>query len=152
MKWFAEKGHAVTGIDRSPEAIQAASRYGEVVLADLENGPWPLMRGDQPRQFEAVIVSNYLWRPLFPLIAQSLAPGGVLIYETFAAGNETVGRPSRADFLLQPAELLRAFGRLQVVAFEEGFLEQPPRFVQRIAAMQLNMQDGNDPVSPRYRL
>ncbi len=152
MKWFADSGHRVTGVDRSPEAVQAASHFGEVVLADIENGPWPLMQGDQPRQFDAVVVSNYLWRPLFPLITQSLAPGAVLIYETFASGNETVGRPSRADFLLQPAELLRAFGNLHVVAFEEGFLEQPPRFVQRITAIQLDKQDENDRLPPRYRL
>jgi SAM-dependent methyltransferase len=152
MKWFAEKGHAVTGIDRSPEAINAASRYGEAVLADIENGPWPLTSGGQPRQFDAVIVTNYLWRPLFPLMTQSVAPGGILIYETFAIGNETVGKPSRPDFLLQPAELLRAFGMMRIVAFEDGFLDEPPRFVQRIAAVQADLQDGNEPVPPRYRL
>ena len=152
MRWFAEKGHPVTGIDRSSEAIDAASRYGEAVLADIENGPWPLMRGGQPRQFEAVIVTNYLWRPLFPLIAQSVAPGGILIHETFAVGNETVGKPSRPDFLLQPAELLRAYPTMHVVAFEQGFLEDPPRFVQRVVAVRSDVQDGKDPAPPRYRL
>jgi SAM-dependent methyltransferase len=93
MKWFAEQGHAVLGVDRSPEAIHAAAKFGEVILADIENGPWPLRNGDQARQFDAVIVSNYLWRPLFPVIAQSIAPGGLLLYETFAKGNETVGKP-----------------------------------------------------------
>lgn len=152
IRWFAARGHPVTGIDRSSVAIDAASRYGEAVLADIENGPWPLMNGGQPRQFEAVIVTNYLWRPLFALIAQSVAPGGILIHETFSAGNETVGKPSRPDFLLQPAELLRAYPTMYVVAFEEGFLEDPPRFVQRIVAVQSDLQDGKGQVPPRYRL
>lgn len=152
MKWCAEKGHAVAGIDRSPEAIHAAARFGEVVLADIENGPWPLMNGEQPRQFEAVIVTNYLWRPLFPVIAQSLAPGGLLVYETFSAGNETVGKPSRPDFLLRPAELLQAFENMRIVAFEEGFLEDPPRFVQRIAALQPDSRDVTGTSPMRYTL
>ncbi len=139
MKWFAEKGHAVTGVDRSPTAIESAARFGEAVLADIEIGPWPLMDGTQVRQFAAVIVTNYLWRDLFPVIAQSVARGGVLIYETFAKGNETLGKPSRPDFLLQPAELLSAFEELHIVAFEDGFLDKPPRLVQRIAAVQLGL-------------
>lgn len=152
MRWFAEKGHTVTGIDRSSEAINAASHYGEAVLADIENAPWPLLSGDQPRQFDAVIVTNYLWRPLFPLIARSVAPGGILIHETFATGNETVGKPSRPDFLLQPAELLRAYPKMRVVAFEDGFLEDPPRFVQRIVSVQSDLRDRIDLAPPRYRL
>lgn len=152
MKWLADKGHAVTGVDRSAEAIHAATRFGEAVLADIENDPWPLMTGGQVRQFDAVIVTNYLWRPLFPLIAQSVAPGGILIYETFAKGNETVGRPSSPDFLLQPAELLRAFANMRIVAFEEGFIEDPPRFVQRIAAVRPDLQDRSEPAPRRYTL
>ena len=134
LRWFAERGHAVTGVDRSADAIQAVSSLGEAVLADIENGPWPLMQGDEVRQFDAVIVTNYLWRPLFGPVAQSLAPGGILIYETFALGNETVGKPSRPDFLLQPAELLRVFSHLNIIGFEQGFLPNPPRFVQRLVA------------------
>lgn len=152
MKWFAEKGHPVTGIDRSPEATQAAADFGEAVLADIESHPWPLMNGTQVRPFEAVIVTNYLWRPLFPVIAQSIAPGGLLIYETFANGNETVGKPSRPDFLLRPAELLTVFASLRVVAFEEGFLENPPRFVQRIAAMRPDPRDETAQTPKRYAL
>jgi SAM-dependent methyltransferase len=136
MKWFAQHGHVVTGVDRSAPAIAVAGRFGETVLADIENDPWPLIEDGQMRQFGAVIVTNYLWRPLFLTIAQSLAPGGVLLYETFAQGNETVGRPSNPDFLLRPAELLEAFGALCLIAFEEGFLEHPARYVQRIAAVQ----------------
>jgi SAM-dependent methyltransferase len=134
MKWFAENGHRVTGVDRSAQAIDAANKFGTAVLADIENDPWPLHRDGQVQQFDAVVVSNYLWRPLFPTIAQSLAPGGILIYETFSQGNETVGKPSRPDFLLNPSELLLAFSALRVIAFEEGFLENPARFVQRIVA------------------
>ena len=79
MAWFAGRGHAVTGVDRSPEAIEAVRHLGVAVLADIENAPWPLMQGTQVRTFDAVIVTNYLWRPLLPLIAQSLAPGAVLL-------------------------------------------------------------------------
>ena len=122
----------MTGVDRSPEAIAACTGLGELICADIENGPWPL----PGRQFGAVVVTNYLWRPLLPAVLASLAPGGVLIYETFAQGHETVGRPSRADFLLRPGELLQAFGALRTVAYEDGYLENPARFVQRIAAVR----------------
>ena len=132
MRWFAARGHPVTGVDRDAGALAAVAGVGETVEADIENGPWPLAG----RQFAAVVVTNYLWRPLFPRILESVAPGGVLLYETFARGNETVGKPSRPDFLLAPGELLRACGELRVVAFEDGFLEEPPRFVQRIAAVR----------------
>lgn len=152
MKWFSEKGHTVVGIDRSPEAILAAVRFGEAILADIENAPWPLMKDDKARQFDAVVVTNYLWRPLFPVIAQSVAPGGILIYETFASGNETVGKPSRPDFLLQTAELLQTFASLRIIAFEEGFLENPPRFVQRIVAVQPESRDVTDTSPTRYTL
>ncbi len=152
MQWLKSKGHRVTGVDRAPEALADTSAFGETVLADLENAPWPLMNGTQPRQFDAVVVTNYLWRPLFPLIRQSLAPGGLLIYETFAQGNETVGKPSRPDFLLQPGELLRVCDGLHTVAFEEGFLAQPERFVQRIVAIQLAAPCGTDQAPQRYTL
>lgn len=144
MRWFRERGHPVTGVDRDPEAIQAVAGLGEAVHADIENGPWPFAG----RQFAGVVVTNYLWRPLLPAIVQSVAPGGVLIYETFAVGNETVGKPSRPDFLLQPGELLQACRALRVVAYEDGFQDGPPRFVQRIAAVHAT--DGNGPAV--YRL
>ena len=152
MAWLAQKGHAVTGIDRSSEATQAAAHFGKTILADIENEPWPLMNGSHARQFDAVIVTNYLWRPLFPVITQSVAPGGILIYETFTQGNETVGKPSRPDFLLQPAELLRTYADLRIIAFEEGFLENPPRFVQRIAAERPDSRDTNAQTPTRYAL
>ena len=131
MRWFVARGHEVTGVDRSPEAIAAVAGLGEAVLADIENGPWPF----EGRRFDAVVVTNYLWRPLMPVLLASLTPGGVFIYETFAAGNETVGKPSRPDFLLKPGELLDVCAPLHVVAYEDGYLEFPSRFVQRIASV-----------------
>jgi SAM-dependent methyltransferase len=132
MRHFAALDHTVTGVDRNPDAIAAVSALGEAICADIENGPWPLAG----RTFGGVVVTNYLWRPLWPHMLDSLAPNGVLIYETFSAGNETVGKPSRPDFLLHPAELLAVCQDLRVVAFEEGFLTQPERFVQRIVAVR----------------
>jgi SAM-dependent methyltransferase len=132
LRWFAQQGHPVAGVDRSPEAIGAVAGLGETVLADIEDGPWPFAG----RRFAGVVVTNYLWRALLPTIVDSVAPGGALLYETFAQGNETVGRPSRPDFLLQPGELLRACDGLRIVAYEDGFLEPPQRFVQRIAAVR----------------
>lgn len=136
MAWFAKLGCNVTGIDRSAEAVSAASQYGKALQADIENGPWPLVTTGQPQQFDVVLVTHYLWRALFPTMLQSLAPGGLLLYETFASGNETVGKPSRPDFLLQPGELLLRCQGLQIVAFEDGFLPRPERFIQRIAAFK----------------
>ena len=81
-------------------------------------------------------MTNYLHRPLLPMLVQTLAPGGVVIYETFAAGNERFGRPSNPDFLLRPGELLQAFAALTVIAFEQGELSLPrPAVIQRIAAV-----------------
>lgn len=135
MAWFAARGFDVTGIDNAPDAVQAASAYGRCLLADMEQAAWPLLDQGVPRQFDVVVVTNYLRRALFPTILQSLAPGGLLLYETFALGNEAVGRPTRPDFLLQPGELLQVCQGLDVVAYENGFLSQPDRCVQRIAAM-----------------
>jgi SAM-dependent methyltransferase len=117
----------------------------EAVVADIENGPWPFAG----RQFDAVVVTNYLWRPLVPTLLASLAPGGVLIYETFAEGNETVGKPSRPDFLLRPGELLEVCKGLRVVAFEDGYQDAPARYLQRIAAIR---ESSPAPVAPRYVL
>ncbi len=130
--WLAARGHAVTAVDRDGAAMASLAATAEVVVADIEGAPWPL----PGRTFDAVVVTNYLWRPLLPTLAASIAPGGVLLYETFARGNETVGRPVRADFLLAPGELLAAAAGLRIVAFEDGFLNDPARFVQRLAAVR----------------
>ena len=133
VRWLAARGAQVTAVDRDAAAL--ATLHGvaaEVVLADIENGPWPL----PGRTFDAVVVTNYLWRPLLPAIVASVAPGGVLLYETFAHGNASVGKPSRPDFLLQARELIDRCQGLRIVAFEDGFGEAPPRYLQRIAAVQ----------------
>jgi SAM-dependent methyltransferase len=131
MQWLQSLGHRVTGIDRSETALVSASRFGTTLQADIEQGPWPLPE----RQFGAVVVTNYLWRPLWPALRASVSPGGLMIYETFARGQETIGKPSRRDFLLDPGELLKAFAGWHVVAYENGFLSQPDRFVQRMVCV-----------------
>ena len=149
--YFHQLGHPVTVLDRSQadiESIAIDARVCEKVVADIENDAWPLAG----RDFDAVVVTNYLWRPLFPNLLASMAARGVLMYETFAAGNETVGRPSRPDFLLQPGELLEICKDLRIVAFEDGFIagsDYPPRFVQRIAAVRETLFDQTP---ERYRL
>jgi len=96
-------------------------------------------------RFDAVVCTNYLWRPLLPTLVASVADGGVLIYETFALGNETVGRPSNPDFLLRPGELLQANASLRVIAYEDGFIGAPDRFVQRVVAAR----ESADAAAPR---
>lgn len=136
LAWFADRGHAVWGVDRDLLAAQDLASRVTLVAADIENAPWPLLQGGQPRPFGAVIVTNYLWRPLLPVLLESVAPGGVLLYETFAAGNETVGRPARADFLLRHGELLDLCQGWHIVAYEDGVLSDPARYAQRIAAVR----------------
>lgn len=131
LRWFAERGHRVTGVDRDEAALASAAAHGIAIAADIENGPWPLAG----QTFDAVVVTNYLWRPLWPQILASVKPGGVLLYETFAHGQASVGRPSRPEFLLQPGELLRVCADWHTVAYEHGVLSGPTRFVQRIVAM-----------------
>jgi SAM-dependent methyltransferase len=131
LRWLAAQGFALTGVDRDAAALATLQGLGELITADIESGPWPL----DGRHFDAVVVTNYLWRPLLPLVRAALADGGVLIYETFAQGHERWGRPSRPDFLLRPGELLQAFAGLRVVAFEDGFEASGPRQVQRLAAV-----------------
>lgn len=136
LAWFAQRGHAVTGLDQDVTEAQRRVPHATLISADLERGPWPLLDGEQPQQFGAVVVTNYLWRPLFGTMVRSVAPGGVFLYETFGLGQETMGRPARAEYLLQPGELLAACRDLHVVAYENGTLEHPLRFVQRIAAVR----------------
>lgn len=132
VRWLAERGFRVTAVDRDEAAVAPLRQVAEVIVADIEDGPWPL----PGRSFGAVLVTNYLWRPLLPAIVAAVAPTGCLLYETFAAGQETVGRPARPAFLLQPGELIRAADGLAIVAYECGQLANPPRFVQRIAAVR----------------
>ncbi len=124
---FLQRGIPVVAVDRERQVIPGA----EFVQADLESGPWPFAG----RRFAAIVVTNYLHRPLFPQIQGALEEGGVLIYETFMVGNEKFGRPSNPAFLLKPGELLGAFAALTTIAFEQGCVERPKRaMVQRLCA------------------
>lgn len=132
-RWLAALGMNVTAIDRDAQAlITLKSDCPQIttVMADLEDGAWPLAE----QQFDVVIVTNYLWRPRFSELLATVAPGGLLVYETFAAGQARIGRPSRSEFLLQPGELLSLCSSLRIHGYEEGLLHEPRRCVQRIAA------------------
>jgi SAM-dependent methyltransferase len=134
---LASLGHEVIALDRDAQALAAASGEGIVsVQHDLEapGAAWPFA----PGRFAGIVVTNYLHRPLFLDIAAALAPDGVLVYETFARGNEIFGKPSNPDFLLSPGELLDLAGRggLRVLAYEDGVVGQPkPARVQRLCAV-----------------
>ncbi len=134
-RYLAQLGHPVDAVDRDAEALATLADIDGVAIraADLENGRWPYANV----QFAGIVVANYLHRPLFSRLIDALAPGGVLIYETFAAGNERYGRPRNPDFLLQPGELLEIVrDRLRVIAYEDVFTSLPrPALVQRVCAV-----------------
>ena len=152
LAWFSDRGHAVTGIDLNTSAAALRAPLATLVTADIENAPWPLLHQGALRTFDSVVVTNYLWRPLLPTLLESVAPGGLLLYETFMVGNETVGRPRSPDFLLQPGELLGVCTGWHVVAFEQGYLEAPARFVQRIAALRIFTQSLTGAKPARHTL
>jgi SAM-dependent methyltransferase len=133
---FSALGHPVLALDRDPAALAAAAGQGIVTLAydlEAEGSRWPFAA----QRFAGIVVTNYLHRPLLPLLAAALAPNGVLIYETFAIGNEAFGKPSNPAFLLQPGELLAlaAAGGLPVLAYEDGVVGRPKAaLVQRLCA------------------
>ncbi|MEW7849236.1 class I SAM-dependent methyltransferase [Massilia aurea] len=133
---LAAQGLQVLALDRNPAALAASAGDNVTTMAyDLEadGAPWPFEAG----RFAAIVVTNYLHRPLFAQIAASLRPDGILIYETFAQGNEVFGKPSNPAFLLAPGELLALAGDggLQVLAYEDGHVERPhPAQVQRLCA------------------
>lgn len=133
---LAARGLLVDAVDRDDAALSRLAGVPGVsaLRADLEAGDWPY----PGRRFDAVVVANYLHRPLFEPLIDALGEGGVLIYETFMAGNERLGRPSSPAFLLQPGELLeRVAGRCGVVAFEQGEVTRPrPAVVQRVCAVR----------------
>jgi SAM-dependent methyltransferase len=135
-RWLAEAGYHVVAVDRDLGGVQdlRADPRVELVELDLEVGA-PFPTGD--RTFAVVVVTNYLWRPLLDDVARAVAPGGWLLYETFAAGNERFGHPTNPDVLLRPGELLELAGRhgLHVVAYEDVVVDEPrPAAVQRLAA------------------
>lgn len=133
-RFFAGLGHPVDAVDRDDAAIAALAAVPGITArcADIEGGPWPYAG----RLFGGIVVTHYLHRPLLPILLDALAPGGVLIYETFGAGNERYGKPSNPDFLLRPGELTDwVAGRLQVLAYEHLEQRQPkPAVIQRICA------------------
>ena len=163
VHWLARAGHRVTAVDRDPALLEPLACLATTLAADLEAGPWPL----PGRRFDAVIVTNYLWRALFPSLKAAVAPGGLLIYETFAQAHAALGRPRRPEFLLRPGELIDVLRgseasiasthspseKWHVIAFEEGRLpargDMPEREVQRIVARRGNAHGaGTDLLAP----
>ena len=150
VRHLAALDMVVAGVDRDAAALAALADIAETRVADIEAGPWPF----PGRRFDVLLVTHYLWRPLCPTLLDSVAEGGWLVYETFCQGNETVGKPSNPNFLLRPGELIdilrgHASDGWRIVAYEDGFLDAPERFVQRVAARRLPAQ-GEAP--PRHRL
>ncbi len=135
-RYLAGMGFRVEAVDRDGTALAVLAAVEGVTTrcADLEAAPWPYAA----ESFDGIVVTNYLHRPLVPALLGALRAGGVLIYETFALGNEKFGRPANPDFLLRPGELLEwAAGQLAVVAFEQGRVERPkPAVIQRICALR----------------
>ena len=134
LRFLKSRGFSVVGVDRDEAALAASKGVAgiEVRVADIEAGPWPF----EPETFDGVVVTNYLHRPIFRDLVDALRPGGVLIYETFAQGNERYGRPSNPDFLLRPGELLHSLEPLAIVAFEQGSVSVPKQAaVQRVCAV-----------------
>jgi SAM-dependent methyltransferase len=134
-RYLSGLGYGVLAVDIDVAGVEdlSTNENVEILAADLEGGEWPF----SDRRFDGIVVTNYLHRPQLPRLVESLAPGGVLIYETFAKGNEKLGRPHNPEFLLNPAELLDAFApRLTIMAYEHAIEEQPtPAVRQRICAI-----------------
>lgn len=139
-RWLAQKGFRVEAVDRDAVALELLQGVPHVRTrhADLEQAMWPYAG----RRFDAVVVTNYLYRPRLLQLLELLAPGGVLIYETFMVGNERFGKPSNPDFLLAPNELvLRLVDAWTIIAFEQGEVHEPrPAVVQRVCAIRGNAQ------------
>ena len=136
QSFFAERGHTVVAVDRDTSRLPDHPNI-EPLAADLEDSsPWPLSR-----RFGAVVVTNYLHRPLMPVLLDAVEPGGVLLYQTFMEGNERFGRPTNPAHLLHDGELLELVrGRFSVTAYEARLISDPdPRMsmVQRLAARRL---------------
>jgi SAM-dependent methyltransferase len=137
VRFLLAQGHPVLAVDRDTSGLADLTGMPglKIMSIDLEDGrPWPLA----DRVFAGVIVTNYLHRPLLPAIVAAVAPGGCLLYETFAVGNEQFGKPSNPAFLLRPGELLDAVaGQLHVIAYENLEVTEPrPAMAQRIAAFR----------------
>jgi SAM-dependent methyltransferase len=140
-RYLAGLGLRVTAVDRDRDAVASLQDVAEGLVSDLEQAPWPFTG----RRFDAVVVTNYLWRALMPRLLASVSAGGLLLYETFAVGQEKLGRPSNPDFLLRPEELLAAARGLHILAYEDGSLGAPTRRVQRLAAWRAPAPDALPP-------
>jgi SAM-dependent methyltransferase len=140
-RYLAGMGYKVEAVDRDRAALGALAGVAgvETHCTDLEAQAWPYASG----RFDGIVVTNYLYRPLLAGLLASLRPNGVLIYETFALGNEKLGRPSNPEFLLRPGELLQWLqNRLEIVAFEQGRVERPkPAVIQRVCAAGRGIDD-----------
>jgi len=134
-RYLSAMGYRLLAVDIDVARVEDLSKNEnvEIMKADLEAGDWPFSE----RRFDGIVVTNYLHRPNLPRLVESLAPGGVLIYETFAKGNEKPGGPCNPAFLLNPAELLDAFApRLTIMAYEHAIEDEPTPVVrQRICAV-----------------
>ena len=148
-RFFAGRGCVVEAVDRDPACAAALADVPSVhfLAADIEADPWPY-RG---RAFDLIVVTNYLHRPLLPVLRDALADGGLLLYETFAVGQQNFGRPTNPDFLLRPGELLDFFRpALAVIAFEDTLVHRPgPVRVQRIAACRGPLPADRTPAPSR---
>ena len=137
---LASLGHIVLAVDQDISAVEGLQNYRiQSQKEDLEGDAWPL----SGRQFSGIVVTNYLYRPFLDQLPKMLCDGGILIYETFAAGNAQFGKPSNPNFLLNPGELLAlvASAGLKVLAYEDIYLDQPkPAMVQRICAVKGNLK------------
>jgi len=135
-RWLADQGYQVQAVDKDMAGLQSMDDLPNITtqVADIEADAWPY----EDSQFEAIVVCRYLHRPLFSKFIQSLARGGILIYETFMDGHQVYGRPQNPDFLLNSNELLHVFStELTIIAFEQGLLQQsPPAMMQRICAIK----------------
>ncbi|MFZ9494107.1 MAG: class I SAM-dependent methyltransferase [Burkholderiaceae bacterium] len=156
-RWFAARGASVVAIDRDPAALDflnvslvqdPVAGSVQTLCADIENSLWPL----PGERFDAIVITHYLWRPLWPQFRASLRPGGLLLVETFALGHGRFGRPRNPDFLLQPGELLDAAHGLHILAYEDGLMGDPNQRIQRLAACdaaQRGLEERGDwPLNP----
>ena len=136
-RWLMARGLHVTFLDRDVSAIAdlAPAADAEIIKADLETGgPFPILG----RQYDCVVVTNYLWRDILDDICEAVTPRGWLIYETFGVGNEVFGRPHNPDFLLRPGELAETVrDSFRIIGYEHGQREIPsPAVIQRLAAIR----------------
>ncbi|MDD5175569.1 MAG: methyltransferase domain-containing protein [Sterolibacterium sp.] len=136
-RWLAGCGYTVEAVDRNAVALEALHQIPGITTrcADIEGGPWPY----SGCRFAGIVVTNYLWRPLLPLLMAALDKGSILIYETFMLGNERFGKPENPAFLLRPDELRHVIrGHLELIAFEQGEVSAPrPAMVQRLCAVRV---------------